>query len=171
MAEFRPFLTELSDRNTSVFYFQDNNSSKSRWNFTKFDMCIDIVEVGCGISFWQNYLPTIHPYFTFRTITWVHLNGFHQIWYVQWYCRDLLRYFLLANFVHFWQISARRTSVLYFQDNSLSKSQWISPNLICALILLRSALGFFIGKFRHFLTKLSARDMIMAGYYRFTFYF
>ena len=51
MAEFRPFLTELSDRNTSVFYFQDNNSSKSQWNFTKFDMCIDIVEVGCGIPF------------------------------------------------------------------------------------------------------------------------
>ena len=32
-----------SVRNTSVFYFQDNNLSKSQWIFTRFDVCIDIV--------------------------------------------------------------------------------------------------------------------------------
>ena len=32
-------------------------------------------------------------------------------------------------------------------------------------------LGFLIGKFRHFLTELSARHTIVAGYYRFTFSF
>ena len=31
--------------NTSIFYFHDNNWSKSRWISTKFDMCIDIVEI------------------------------------------------------------------------------------------------------------------------------
>ena len=43
MVEFRLFLT--SAHNTSVFYFQDNNLSNSPWIFTKFDVCIDIVEI------------------------------------------------------------------------------------------------------------------------------
>ena len=32
------------------------------------------------------------------------------------------------------------------------------PNLVCALILRRSGLGLLMGKFRQFLTELSARD-------------
>ena len=46
-----------------------------------------------------------------------------------------------------------------------------SPNLICALILWRSGLGLLIGKFGQFLTELSAHNMIMAGYFRFSFLF
>ena len=53
MGKFRPLLTELSAHNTSVFYFLDNNLSKSQWIFTKFDMCIDIVEICSGIAHWQ----------------------------------------------------------------------------------------------------------------------
>ena len=34
-----------------------------------------------------------------------------------------------------------------------------SPNLVCALILWRSGLGWLMGKFRQFLTELSAWDM------------
>ena len=64
MNEFRPFLTELSARNASVFYFQDNNLSKSQWIFIKFNMSIDIVEICFGVAHWQissvfdSYLPT-----------------------------------------------------------------------------------------------------------------
>ena len=54
MDEFRPFLTELSARNTSVFYFQDNNLSKSQWIFTKFDVYIDILEICFGRAYWQS---------------------------------------------------------------------------------------------------------------------
>ena len=45
-------------------------------------MCIDIVEIWFGIangqfsSIFDSYLPTKHPYFTFRTITCVNLNRF-----------------------------------------------------------------------------------------------
>ena len=46
-------LTELSACNTSAFHFQDNNFSKSQWIFTKFDICIDIVEICFGIVHWQ----------------------------------------------------------------------------------------------------------------------
>ena len=51
MGKFGLFLTELSACNTFVFYFQDNNLSK--WIFTKFDMCIYIVEICFGIAHWQ----------------------------------------------------------------------------------------------------------------------
>ena len=36
-------LTELSARNTSVFYFKDNNLGKYQCICSKFDMCIDIM--------------------------------------------------------------------------------------------------------------------------------
>ena len=36
--------------NTSVFYFQHNNFRKFQWIFTKFDVCIDIVEICFGIA-------------------------------------------------------------------------------------------------------------------------
>ena len=42
---------------------------------------------------------------------------------------------------------------------------------IHALILRRSGLGLLMGKFHQFLTELSACDMIMAGFYNFTFLF
>ena len=45
-----------------------------------------------------------------------------------------------------------------FPDDNLSKHLWIFTNLVCALILWRSGLGLLMGKFRQFLTKLSARD-------------
>ena len=51
--EFCPFLTELSARNTAIFYFQENNLSKPQWIFTKFDICIDIVEICFWIAHWQ----------------------------------------------------------------------------------------------------------------------
>ena len=53
MGRFRPYWAELSASNTSVFYFQDNSLSKSQWIFTKFDMCIDIVEISFGIAHCQ----------------------------------------------------------------------------------------------------------------------
>ena len=46
MVEICLFLTEIYARNTSIFYFQDNNVSKSHW-------CIDIVEICFGISHYQ----------------------------------------------------------------------------------------------------------------------
>ena len=44
MGKFHPFLTVICLQYIHI-YFQDNNLSKSQWIFTKFDMCIDIVEM------------------------------------------------------------------------------------------------------------------------------
>ena len=50
MVKFRQFLTELSACHTSVFLFPDDDLSKYQWTFTKFGMCIDIVELCFGIA-------------------------------------------------------------------------------------------------------------------------
>ena len=66
----------------SVFSFPDDNLSKYQWIFTKLGMCIDIVEIWFGIangqisSIFDSYLPMTFPYFCFRMITWVNINGF-----------------------------------------------------------------------------------------------
>ena len=79
-------------------------------------MCIDIVEICYGfangqiLSIFDRVICQQHPYFSFRTITLVNINGF-------------------------------------------------SPNLVCALMLWKSGLGLLIGKFRQFLTELSAHNM------------
>ena len=44
-----------------------------------------------------------------------------------------------------------------------------TPNLIFALILIRSGFGAIMGEFRLFLTDLYARNVIVEEYYRFMF--
>ena len=53
-----------------------------------------------------------------------------------------------------------------FRAFTMSKCQWILPNSVCALILWRSALGLLMGKFRKFLTELSARDRSVFSFIR-----
>ena len=50
MGKFYQILTELSARDTPIFSFPDNSLSKHQWIFTKFGMCIDIVEIWFGIA-------------------------------------------------------------------------------------------------------------------------
>ena len=55
--------------------------------------------------------------------------------------------------------SVVRQSIRFsFPDDNLVNINGFSPNLVYALILWRSGLGFLMGKFRQFLTELSARD-------------
>ena len=63
------------------------------------------------------------------------------------------------------------TSVFRFWMITWVNINGFSPNLVCALILWRSGLGLLLGKFRQIFTELSARDMIMEGYYSLTFLF
>ena len=50
-------------------------------------------------------------------------------------------------------------SVFLFLDNNLNECLWISPSLVCALLLLTSGLGLLMGKFCQFLTELSTCNM------------
>ena len=52
-----------------------------------------------------------------------------------------------------------RPSVRFsFLDDNLSKHQWIFTKLSMCIDMWRSGLGLLMGKFRQFLTELSARD-------------
>ena len=51
-----------------------------------------------------------------------------------------------------------RPSVFCFRMITWVNINGFSPNLVCVLILWRSGLGLLMGKFRQFLTQLSARD-------------
>ena len=60
----------------------------------------------------------------------------------------------MGKFIRLTELSSHDTSVFSFPDNNFSKYQWIFFNLVCALILWRSALGLLIGKLGQFLTEL-----------------
>ena len=78
-----------------------------------------------------------------------------------------------------WQISSNIDRVIQdwpifsFLDDNLSKCQGILTEVgTCTCIDIKEIwLGLLMGKFRQLLTELSARDIIMAGYYCFTFLF
>ena len=58
-----------------------------------------------------------------------------------------------------WVRPSVRPSVFRFRMITWVNINGFSPNLVCGLILWRSGLGLLMGKFRQFLTVLSARDM------------
>ena len=91
----------LSYNRPTIFLFTDDNLCKCQWFFTKLGVCIDIVENWFGIAdgqilslhwycgglvwdcrwanyinFWLSDLPVICPYFHFRLITLININGF-----------------------------------------------------------------------------------------------
>ena len=88
----------------------------------------------CALILWRSamglrmgkFLPTTRPYIDFWMITLENINGFSPnlvcallLW------TSALGLLIWANFIHFVQLSARNTSIFYFQDNNLSKSQWV----------------------------------------------
>ena len=84
MSKFHPFLTVICPQ-CNVFYFQDSNLSKSQWIFTKFDVCIYIVEICFQIAHWQFCLPARNMimvgyyrftfYCTYIMGEWIHFQG------------------------------------------------------------------------------------------------
>ena len=50
MGKFRQFLTELSAHHKSIFLFGEDNLSKYRWIFTKFDVALILWRSGLGLQ-------------------------------------------------------------------------------------------------------------------------
>ena len=69
------------------------------------------------------------------------------------------------------EISARYMPVFPFSDENLIKYQSIFTKLPMCIDIVEIWFGLLMVKFRQFLTKLSARHMIMVGYYHYTFFF
>ena len=146
----------------------------SGFGFTKkIGICIAIIKIRFGIANWQisSFLTelSIRDAFSFPDDNF---GKYQQIFTKLAMCIDIVEIlFGIAN----GKLSSILDSYLsvthpYFSFRTINSNR-VSPNLICALILWRSGLGLFIGNFHRFLTELYAHDMIMAGYYRFTFSF
>ena len=104
----------LSGVRQSVFSFPDDNLSKCQWIFTKLGVCIDIVEIWLGtvngqiLSVFDRDLPMIRPYFHFRMINLVNINGFSPIGV----CIDIVKiWFEVADV----QISSNFDRVIYLR--------------------------------------------------------
>ena len=62
-----------------------------------------------------------------------------------------------------------RLSIFHFWMITWVNIDGFSPNLVCALILWRSGLGWLMGEFCQIFTELRAHDTIMAWYYSLMF--
>ena len=138
----------------SVFLFPDDNFSKCQWIFTKLSECIDIVEIWFVIvngQIWSIFAELS----AYNTSLFSFLDDNFSKY--QWV---LTKFGVCINIVEIWfgiddgQISSFFDSYLpatspyfHFWMKTLVNVSGFSPNLVCALILLRSALGFLIGKF------------------------
>ena len=69
MGKFCLILTELTARDTPIFSFLDDNSSKCQGILTKFGICIDIKEIWFGIG--NGQISAIFD----RVICLLHING------------------------------------------------------------------------------------------------
>ena len=127
----------------SEFPFQDDNLSKSQWTFTKFGVCIDILEIWFGIANgkislnFDSYLPATHPCYHFQTITSVNIKGLSP----NLVCALILWRSPLGL------LMSKLCQFLLVDLNGFS------PSLICAVILWRSGMELLIGKLPQFLTE------------------
>ena len=67
------------------------------------------------------------------------------------------------------ELPARDTPIFSFPDDNLSKHQWIFTKLGVCIDIKEIWFGIANGQISSMFTELSARDMIMAGYYSLTF--
>ena len=127
IGKFVQFLTELSARDRSLFSFPDDNLRNYELIFTKLGVCIDIVEVCFGIAVGQISPVTLDTsVFSFLDDNLSNINGFSPNLVSALLLWTSALGLLMGKFRSFWtELSARRTSVSYFQNNNVSKSQWI----------------------------------------------
>ena len=155
----------LSYIHLSIFSFLDHNLSKCQWIFTKFFMCIDIVEIWFGIANGQilsifDRVICLQPVSNFNSmmITLVNINGFFTKLNM---CIDIVEiWFGIADgqILSIFDKSYVPTTSPYFhfQEITYVNSNGFSPKSVCALVLWRSALRLLMGKVHQFLTELPA---------------
>ena len=81
--------------------------------------------------------------------------NFHQIWFVHWYYGDLVSDCWWANFVKFWQLSARVTPIFSFPDDNLSKHQWIFTKLSVCIDIVEICFDIANGQILHLSLSVS----------------
>ena len=114
--------------------------------------------VSCWLSMCPSFRPSVRPNFW----SWTIMRKWKWIFTKLGMCIDTVEIcFGIANgqiSSIFNRVICLDTSSFVFQTISSVNLNGFSWNLICALILWGSGLGFLMDKFRQFLTELSARD-------------
>ena len=111
-------------------------TSKYQWIFTKLGMCIDIVQILFGIA-----------------------NGhFHQFLTNLSVCKMSVYSFLDDNLRKYQLIYLAATHLILFQDNKLSKYQWIFTKLDMCIDIVEILFLILMGKFHQFLTVICPRQ-------------
>ena len=105
--------------------------------------------------------------FRFKMITWVNINGFSP----KSVCALILWRFdfglLMGKFcLIFTELSCWETPIFSFPDNNLSKCQGSLTKFGICIWIKDILFGNANGQISTILTELSARDTIVAGYYR-----
>ena len=135
------------------FSFPDDNLSKHQWIFTKFGVCIDIVEIWFGIangqisSNFDSYLPKTRLYFRFRMITWININGFSP----NLVCALILWRsglgLLMGKFSQILtELSAWDTPIFSFPDDNLSTCQGILTKIGTCIDMKEISFGIANGQ-------------------------
>ena len=108
----------------SVFSFPDNNLSKYQWILVILGMCIDIVEIGLGLStgkfvnFSRSYLLETDLYFPFHIITRVNVSGFSpNLVFALILWRSDLGLLMGKYLPIFEELSVRDTSILFISGH------------------------------------------------------
>ena len=169
----------LSYIRPSVISFLDGNLSERQWVFTKFGICIDIVEIWFGIangqissiltelsardtsffSFPDDDLSKYQWSFTKHGM-WIVVEIWFRILFV---CVEGLLPSqpngVMSSAVSyissiFDRVICTRHIHFHFRTINWINHNSFSPNLVCALIL-RSGLGLLLGTFHQFLTVIS----------------
>ena len=135
------------------------------WTFLLPFFCLSVLFIPSH-TLVLGYYP--HPVCPPSVSTWFPLFNLNSFW---WILFKLYLHMQIRDW-RLWAVNGIILSTL----SAFRKIIWVNinrflPNLVYVLILLRSGLGFLIGKFRQFLTELSARRMIVAECDRFSFSF
>ena len=117
--------------------------------------------------------PSVHPsVLGFRSLTWTASDGFYSNFAYTCISGVSGLGLLMGKFCQFLaEVFACCPFVFLFPEDNLYKYQWIFTKLGKCSDIVVIWFGLLMGKFCQFLTELSARHIIVAGYYRFTFLF
>ena len=91
----------------------------------------------------------------------------YKTWFAYWYCRDLVLDGRWANTVSFWRTRLPITAPISFQDNNLSKSQWIFTKLDMCIDIVEILLWLLMGKFHHFFYRVTCGVLLFHFFYLF----
>ena len=100
----------------------------------------------------------------YRVLNVQNFKTFTPLFFIPLYDSDGVLWFHVGHSCV--RASISHLSIFLFPDIIWVNVSWFSSDLVCVLMLWRSALGLLTSKICQFFTELSSHHIIVAGYYR-----